>query len=375
MPDAHGYHPNRHRPSLARTLMRGAYAARQVARFGWFTGQRLTIQRMAGRDDTRATDAGGVDASRPAGRPAGADLVAGIRDLFARDLANAESGYYPLPRDADGTPMQMLARARAMFADLPTSNRRRLEDDGQEVFRELRAQGEASGLPRYYLQNFHFQTDGYLSDGSARLYDTQVEVLFNGTANAMRRQALVPVAQFIEGRDQRKLQLTDVACGTGRYLRMLREAFPRLRLTGIDLSESYLREARRHIGSRYPVRLVMGNAEALPLPDESQDIVTSVFLYHELPAKVRRVVAGEFARVLRPGGILVFTDSLQIGDVDGYDKVLESFPGRFHEPYYDGYIRDDLDTLFGAAGLQPVSHAPAFLSKVSVYCKGQPVGA
>jgi hypothetical protein len=39
--------------------------------------------------------------------------------------------------------------------------------------------------PRYYLQNFHFQSGGWMTDDSAERYDTQVEVLLNGTANAM----------------------------------------------------------------------------------------------------------------------------------------------------------------------------------------------
>jgi ubiquinone/menaquinone biosynthesis C-methylase UbiE len=38
------------------------------------------------------------------------------------------------------------------------------------------------------------------------------------------------------------------------------------------------------------------------VPDESQDAVTSIFLFHELPPKVRRTVFRECARVLKPGG-------------------------------------------------------------------------
>ena len=37
--------------------------------------------------------------------------------------------------------------------------------------------------PRYYMQNFHYQTDGWMSEGSAELYDFQVEVLFNKKIN------------------------------------------------------------------------------------------------------------------------------------------------------------------------------------------------
>ena len=37
------------------------------------------------------------------------------------------------------------------------------------------------------------------------------------------------------------------------------------------------------------MNLALGNAESLPVPDESQDAVTSIFLFHELPPKVRRI--------------------------------------------------------------------------------------
>jgi ubiquinone/menaquinone biosynthesis C-methylase UbiE len=68
------------------------------------------------------------------------------------------------------------------------------------------------------LQNFHFQSGGWMTDDSAERYDTQVEVLLNGAANATRRQALPQLHEAFAGRDQRKLQLLDIGCGTGRFL-------------------------------------------------------------------------------------------------------------------------------------------------------------
>ena len=102
------------------------------------------------------------------------------------------------------------------------------------------------------------------------------------------------------------------------------------------------------------------------MPDASQDIVTSIFLYHELPAPVRRRVTAEIARVLKPGGIYVFIDSLQKGDKPDYDGLLETFPIRFHEPYFAQYTRDDLDGMFAEMGLENESTWHAFMSKVMV---------
>ena len=117
-------------------------------------------------------------------------------------------------------------------------------------------------------------------------YDTQVEVLFNGTANATRRQALPQLHEVFAGRDQRKLRLLDIGCGTGRFLDFLKQAWPRLPAVGIDMSEPYVRYARRHLKRCSQINFIVGNAESLPVPDGSQDAVTSIFVFHELPPKV-----------------------------------------------------------------------------------------
>src|SRR5205814_8114212 len=125
----------------------------------------------------------------------------------------------------------------------------------------------AAGVPAYYAQDFHFQTGGYLSEGSARLYDIQVETLFMGAAGPMRRTALRPIAEFIRGRDQRHVTLLDVACGTGRFLRQVRLAYPAMRLQGLDLSRTYLDEARRHLEPLRGAELLEAAGDLIPVPD------------------------------------------------------------------------------------------------------------
>src|SRR3546814_10641211 len=105
---------------------------------------------------------------------------------------------------------------RRFFRDLARVDRRRQARGVDEVFRRRDAQGR---YPRYYLQNFHYQTDGYLSAQSAALYDYQVEILFSGGADAMRRQALVPLGDWLDGRRHGEVRLLDIGCGTGRSLR------------------------------------------------------------------------------------------------------------------------------------------------------------
>lgn len=344
---------------LDRLAGRTAYAARQGARVAWYAGNAYLMRRLrklAGRSETPRTDLP---------LPRDGMLRNDLRNLFLRDLANVEAGIYPLPRDHDGSMLTRLLRAGEFFRDLPRVHARREERRHSEVLTD----DTRGRRPRYYLQNFHYQSGGWMSEESARLYDMQVEVMFNGTANVMRRQVLVPLADYVRGRDQRTLRLLDIGCGTGRFLRAASEAFPRMRLAGIDLSDAYIAEARRHLRDRPKVSLSVAMAEQLPLPGSSVDCVTATFLFHELPPKIRGAVAKEIARVLKPGGRFFLLDTLQMGDVPDYDGLLDLFPQSFHEPYYAGYVREDLARRFGAHGLTHTVSEQAFLSKTSVFEK------
>ena len=334
-----------------------AQLAGQSLRMGWY----LALNRIV----DRRTEAlrGKVDVVRPERPvPSVRELLADQMQLLLADAMAVRDGLYPPTDDEGGAPLRHLSRVRRMLQDLPGAVERRRSGDATSATLEA----GAADVPAYYAQDFHFQTGGYLGEGSAKLYDIQVETLFMGSAGPMRRVGLRPIAEFMRGRDQRRTTLVDIACGTGRFLLQVRLAYPAMRLKGVDLSRSYLDEARRHFGPLRPPELIVGAAEQLSLASESADIVTSVFLFHELPPDVRREAAREMARVLKPGGLLVFIDSLQMGDKPGWDGLLETFPQRFHEPYYRNYAIENLDELFSSVGLVQQETATAFLSKLMV---------
>jgi hypothetical protein len=112
--------------------------------------------------------------------------------------ANVEAGIYPLPVDHDGSLFALIRRSRIFFDDLPNIHRRR---EGR-AYSEALNETTRGTRPRYYLQNFHYQSGGWLTEKSAELYDTQVEILFNGSANAIRRQALPQLHEVFAGPTQ-----------------------------------------------------------------------------------------------------------------------------------------------------------------------------
>jgi ubiquinone/menaquinone biosynthesis C-methylase UbiE len=347
---------------LSQAATRIAYFSRQLPRMAWYSGQLYVMRRLAEEARRREGDEQPRQQTNPAlQRRLDADIAA----LFAQDLANVEAGIYPLPSDHDGSLLTVLNRSRLFFRDLPHIAQRRKRNGTHEVLTT-----ETRGRrPDYYLQNFHFQSGGWLTDESAERYDTQVEVLFRGTANAMRRQAIPPLAEAFKGRDQRKLRLIDLGCGTGRFIDFVKQVWPRLPTVGLDLSEAYIGHAQQHLKRWARTSLLVANAEAIPAPDASCDAVTSIFMLHELPPEARRAVIADAARVLKPGGRLVMVDSLQLGDAADYDAILTRFPQTYHEPYFESYVNEDFRTIARRCGLTHRRDVPAFVSKVMVFDK------
>jgi ubiquinone/menaquinone biosynthesis C-methylase UbiE len=335
-------------------LDRFAFTAAQNARVSWFFGQKLLAARMS-----RPVPPPPELRGRPV--PDRQRILADLRALFEQDWRNVEQGWYAVPEGGLGNPLAALARAVDFFADLGAVEERR--HGGREG--RLLAAPPPGHYPRYYLQHFHFQSDGYLSAASAERYDHQVEVLFGGAAAAMRRQALVPLARAL-GRDGRAARLLDLGCGTGQFLRAVKANHPRLHVTGLDLSPYYLAVARRRLAPWSRTRLVAGPAEAMPFADGEFDAATAIYLFHELPPRVRRAVVAEIRRVLKPGGVMILVDSLQKGDEPVYDGLIDYFPVAFHEPYYASYAREDLDRLFNP-GFVPNERRRAYFSKVVSY--------
>jgi ubiquinone/menaquinone biosynthesis C-methylase UbiE len=346
-------------------VTRMAYGVSQLPRVAWYLGHGLALRRLSEttrqREGPQARRRPHTDAPVPERNYIYADMIR----LFMQDLANVEAGIYPVPADHDGSLITLIRRSLLFFEDLPKIHQRRK----RRAYNEVLSQGTRGKRPRYYLQNFHFQSDGWMTDDSAERYDTQVEVLLNGAANAIRRQALPQLSEVFAGCDQRKLRLLDIGCGTARFLDFVKQTWPRLQTTGLDMSAPYLKHAQRHLKRWTRTSFVVGKAEAIPLPEDSQDAVTSIFLFHELPPKVRRIVIRECARVLKPGGRLVILDSLQRGDHSDYDSLLELLPQNYHEPYYSSYINENFNALASNYDLKPVRNVRAFVSKVMVFDK------
>ena len=127
-------------------------------------------------------------------------------------------------------------------------------------------------------------------------------------------------------------RLLDVGAGTGISIAGLKQRYPAANIFALDIARPMLLETRKKQGwwqrLRRPVKLITGDAESLPLADASMDLLFSN-LALQWCLDLEKTF-NEFRRVLKPGGLLMFTtfgpDTLKElrscwSQVDGYTHV------------------------------------------------------
>ncbi|WP_285890323.1 class I SAM-dependent methyltransferase [Paenibacillus macerans] len=85
------------------------------------------------------------------------------------------------------------------------------------------------------------------------------------------------------------------------------------RVTGVDLHAPSLDKAKENVrqhGLEEQVQLVIGNAMALPFPDNSFDVVINEAMLTMLTHEQKQQAVSEYLRVLKPGGRLATHDLL-----------------------------------------------------------------
>ncbi|MFD1512872.1 class I SAM-dependent methyltransferase [Halomarina rubra] len=130
----------------------------------------------------------------------------------------------------------------------------------------------------------------------------------------------------------------DVGCGDGaRTLANLP-----LGSVGLDFSQRQLELAADRVPD---ARFVQGDMTSLPLADASVDAVTAYHAVFHVPRAEHPTVYEEFARVLRPGGLLLLT----VGTGSG-DSTTSNWLGSGHEMFWSTPGRAATRSQLEAAG-------------------------
>ncbi len=280
--------------------------------------------------------------------------------LLKKDADNIAAGLYPLEVLKPESATKHAARYPKILVDGYHISKRRKDHSIHEFNQEARE--FLQDVPEYYQRNFHYQSGGYLTKKSADLYEHQVEILFSGAADAMRR-LIIPLMKEHYPTQGENLHFLELGVGTGRLTRFVKLAFPKARITVLDLSEPYLKKAQENLADLNRIDFVQGKAEDLPFLAEQFDVVYSCFLFHELPQAIRTKVIDESFRTLKEGGYMGFVDSVQKDEAKELEWALEQFPVDFHEPFYKNYSQNPMEDLITSRGFVGLRKDKGFFAK------------
>lgn len=275
-----------------------------------------------------------------------------VMKIHKQDAENIVAGFYPLEVVKPKSIRNHIKNLPYIFFDSLLISRRRKLNINKDL-------SDTPDVPDYLKRNYHFQTDGYFSKDSAKIYEHQVEVLFSGTAAPMRRMLIKLIKQ--NSHFNRPLRILELGAGVGTASFDFSKSFQFESYTLNDISKDYLDLAKERLSGKF--EYVQCAAEDLTMEDESFDLVFSVYLFHELPKAVREKVLSESFRVLKKGGMVAICDSIQKDDDPKLNQVLEKFPVDYHEPFYKDYTLWNMQEGLEKVGFNSVVSDFKLLSK------------
>lgn len=137
-----------------------------------------------------------------------------------------------------------------------------------------------------------------------------IDYIMEDPREASRLEAKVDPAAWVQKYLARRVrpgaEVLSVGCGPGVLLNEVCELHPSIRATGIDISADRVQEALQRNRENPRLKFVRGDAQAMPFPSDSFDLVYSRMLLQYLREKEKAVA--EMVRVCKPGGLVLLQD-------------------------------------------------------------------
>lgn len=210
-------------------------------------------------------------------------------------------------------------------------------------------------IPKYILQEFHNLPNGNYSRRFTRGYITGFDRVMLGQISKSHREI---AAQLASNDDVRTGSVLDAGCGGGGLAGALQQAGI-ADVWGLDPSPYLLQHAARDWPS---VRFVQRIAEDTGFGDDCFNAVTACFLLHEIPPRHLDRCIAEFARILKPGGLLAICepsplqlqqDHVTLWRQHGWRGIYFYVLAQFvYEPFLKAWHQQDLPALFSRHGFE-----------------------
>lgn len=137
-------------------------------------------------------------------------------------------------------------------------------------------------------------------DGARPLVDDELDVL----------ESMVPLE---------RAEIVELGCGNAKLARELLARHPGCHVTGLEVDER--QHAKNLARPQDGLCFLAGGAQAIPLPDDSQDVAIMLKSLHHVPIPEMARALAEIARVLRPGGLLYVSEPVYAGALNDVIRV------------------------------------------------------
>ncbi len=164
------------------------------------------------------------------------------------------------------------------------------------------------------------------------------------------------LANTVPKRDYKRI--LDLGCGIGKSTFPYCDLYPDADVVGIDYAAPMLKYAHKWAQQRgKAVHFSQRLAEQTGYPDESFDLITALWLFHEIPNKVADAVCREAHRLLRPGGVFAIMEGPPYRElVNNYSPLsaflLDSSGRRMSDPFLPGFFERDRPKMLHAGGFE-----------------------
>jgi SAM-dependent methyltransferase/acyl carrier protein len=243
-------------------------------------------------------------------------VAAEIRDRFQIELPVLKLFQAPsigelavlVEQTRAGTTDEVAAGLPWAPAQGPTLEAAPLEGDAPTVAAKESYRDFYDDITRRLEQSGVAEASFFLNYGYISLDDADDEARFDVPDGVFNPSSIRLAFELIGPTDLSGRQVLDVGCGRGGNVRLMADRCEAI-ATGVDLSPeavAFNRRTHHHPNIRFEV----GDAEHLPFEDHLFDVVTNVESSHTYP-NLRRFYV-EVARVLKTGGIFLYTDLLPV---------------------------------------------------------------
>lgn len=153
-------------------------------------------------------------------------------------------------------------------------------------------------------------------------------------------------------------RILDLGCGIGKSTFPYCDLYPDADIYGLDYAAGMLKYGHKLAESRgKKVHFVQRMAEEPGFEDESFDLITALWLFHEVPKKSMQKIVREAHRLLKPGGVFAMMESPPYKVMNEEyspltEFLLDSTARRMHDPFIRVLMRMERPDLLKEGGFK-----------------------